>query len=146
MSYSTQEFFNLNGTYTQYHGSEYTPSGGAGTQVIERGLGEYSNQPAPVDFVNWEDWFLTSVVPSDSLAQSSANLPATLLQNCLSPGTRPHSYLEDVIDSSRNLPVAAPVPVPHAARTKAALRTMLSFGDKGSVYLYSSEKKLNWHE
>ncbi|KAF8806611.1 hypothetical protein BYT27DRAFT_7257317 [Phlegmacium glaucopus] len=75
--------------------------------------------PAPIGFLNWDN-------PFNSVAQASANLPISLPQNSLSDMLP----LEIVANSLRTLPVAAPVPVPHATRTKAALRTMLSFGDK----------------
>ena len=151
--YNIEEFFNLTRIYPQYpshHNLQYAQSfssfADTGTSTIEQGV-EYSIQdfpPAPIDFLNWDNSFLTSVVTSSSAAQASANLPTASLQNSLS-GMLPHSYLDIVSNSSRTLPVATPVPVPHAARTRAALRTMLSFGDKGSVY-HIPLTSLNWYE
>ena len=120
------------GTYNQYpsHGPQYEQSFSSSTNVEQ---GEFSFQnfpPAPIDFLYWNDFFLT---PHSSLAQASATLRP--IQTSLSAlPVLPHSYLDIVANSSRTLPVAAPVPVPHAALTKAALRTMMSFDDKGYIY------------
>jgi hypothetical protein len=101
--------------------------------------------PAPIDFINWDDSFLTA--STGSVTGTSVALP---IQTSLSAApVLPHSYFDLVANSSRNLPVAAPIPVPHAALTKAALRTMMSesFNDKGnSNYHIPLTKKLNWHE
>ena len=100
--------------------------------------------PAPNDYLNWDVSFLTPNTGSQAVAQASATLP---IQTSLSAApVLPHSYLDIVANGSRSLSVAAPAPVPHAALTKAALRTMMSFDDKGNIYRIPLTKRLNWHE
>ena len=133
------------GTYNQYpshHGPQYVQCCSSSANVEH---GEFSFSTAPIDFLNWDDSFLTpstgsvtsvTQVLKYSSTQASATLP---IQTSLLP----HSCLDIVTSSSRTLSVAAPVPVPHAAQTKAALRTTMSFDDKGSIYSIHLTKKLN---
>ena len=120
------------GTYNQ-HPSHYVQSFSSSANF---GQGEYF-PPVAVDFLNWDDFFLTPSTDSVALPIQTSLSAVPLL---------PHSYLDIVANSSTALPVASPIPVPHAALTKAALRTMMSFDDKGNNYRISLIKKLNWHE
>jgi hypothetical protein len=117
------------------------PSYYASSTNVEQGEFQFQNfPPAPaIDFINWpgDDFFLTPSTGSVALPIPTSLSAVPVL---------PHSYLDFVANSSRVLPVAAPVPVPHAALTKAALRTMMSFDDKGNIYNIPLTKKLNWHE
>jgi hypothetical protein len=91
---------------------------------VEHGDFPFQNYPpVPIDFINW---------PGDDSFLTSSSLSAMPIL--------PHSYL-DLVASSRVLPVAAPIPVPHAALTKAALRTMMSFDDKGNILPLSFDEK-----
>ena len=147
--YSVEESFNVNGTYAQYPfhcGSQYaqysSSSVDASLTIEQRECSiQDSIPPAPSDFLNCDDSFITSFLPSSSLAQASATFP---IQNGFSD-MLPHSYLDIFANTSGTLPVAAPVPIPHVTRTKAALRTMLSFDDKGSVYRIPLTR-INWYE
>jgi hypothetical protein len=123
----------------KYHyGSRYVPF--SSSENVEQG--ELQNcPPAPIDFFNLDGFFFTP--STGSVAQAPATLP---LQTSLSAvPLLPHSYFEIIPNISRPLPVAAPVPVLHAAVTKATLRTMMSFDDKGRIYYTPLTKKLNWH-
>lgn len=128
MSYS-----HSTGTYNQYPSQSFSSS-----TNVEQGEFPFQNFPAArIDSINWpgDDSFLT---PSTG----SVVLP---IQNSLSAApVLPRSYLDLVINSSRALPVAAPVPVHHAALTKAALRTMMSFDDKGNIlpHFFDEEAEL----
>ena len=118
-------YYYSTGTYNQCH-PQYASS--ANVEQVESSFQNCPPAPKPpINFLYWNDPFLT---PRSYLAPASATLP---IQTSLSAvPVSPHSYL-DVANKSRTLPVAAPVPVPHAALTKAALRTMMSFDDKGNI-------------
>ena len=130
--YSTEEFNETYSNHSLQHASN-----------LEQG--QYPTQnfpPAAVNLLDWNDSFLRSFIQSNSISQASATLPI----QTSTPATLPLcSYLDIIVgNNSGTLSVAAPVPVPHATRTKAALRTMMSFDDQGSVSSYSS--MLNWHD
>lgn len=119
--HSIEEYWNLYRLlYPQhpfYHGLQ--SSAGTGPRTIEQGGYPIQNiPPVPIDS------FLPRLSTGSYVTQASTNV---LIQNSLTD-TLPPSYLDIY---SRPLPVAAPVPVPHAAQTKAALQTMMSF-DKSS--------------
>ena len=128
----------VTGKYNQYpshNGPQYYDAFSSAN--VEQGSQKFPL--APIDFLHWDDSFLTP--STGSVAQASAILP---IQTRLSAvPVLPQSYLDPVANSSRTLSVAAPVPVPHAALTKAALRTMMSFDDKGNIYRIPLTKRLN---
>ena len=138
------------GKYNQYlshYRPQYVQSFSSSTNV-EQGPREYllQNFPlAPIDFLNCprDDFFLTPSAASGSVTQVSATLPMST--NSLSTVPFLPRSLDIVANNSRALPVAAPVPVLHAALTKAALRSMMSFDYKGNIYCIPLTAKLNWH-
>ena len=134
------------GTYNRYpslYGSQYVQSFSSSANFDQGEISIQDFRPSPSDFFNWDDLLLPP--SAGSVAQASATLP--IQTNTLSSvPLLPHSYLDIGPNHSRALSVAAPVPVAHAALTKAALRTMMSLDDKGNIYRISLEKKLNWHE
>ena len=147
--YTAMSYCYSTGTYNQYP-SHYRPqfvqsfSSSANVEQGEFLSQKFPPLAAPIDFLNWDDFFLTPSATSGSVAQVSATLP--IQTNSLS--TVPLlscSYLDIVANNSRALPVAAPVPILHATLTKAALRSMMSFEDKGNIYRIPLTKKLNWH-
>ena len=122
LSMTAMPYCYVTGTYNRYP-SHHGPFSSSAN--VEQGF--QKSPQAPIDFLNWDDSPSTGSVP-----QASATLP---VQTSLSAvPLLPHSYLDLVTNSSRTLSVAAPVPVPHAALTKAALETMMSFDDKGNIY------------
>ena len=133
------------GTYNQYpspYGPQYVQSFPSFANFEKEEFSIQNFPPASIDFLNWDDFFLTPSALAGSVAQVSTTLPIQTKSLSAVP-LLPHSYLDIFANSSRTFPVAAPVPVPHAALTKAALRTMMSFDldDKGKHLPYSFGKE-----
>ena len=137
----------VTGTYNQYP-SHYGPPGqylqsfSSSANFEQDGNSIQNSPPAPIDPLNWDyDIFTPSF---GSVAQVSTIVPIQTNSSSAVP-LLPHSYF-DIVASSRALPVAAPVPVPHAALTKAALRNMMLFDDKGNIYRipFDKEAELTW--
>ena len=133
----------VTGAYNQYpshHGPQYAQSS---SNFEQEGNSIQNFPPAPIDFLHWDGFFTSN---TNSVAQVSTTRP---IQTNISSAVPllPHSYFDTVANSSRALPVAAPVPVPHAALTKAALRNMMSFDDKGNIFYripFDKETDLAW--
>ena len=131
--YSDDEFFNLNAAYLQYpSGFHYAPqyaqsfSYPADAGAIEQGI-----QNAPPTLV---DSFLASF-PRNYVAPTSANLPIQTSWSDMPALQGPYPDIVADNEARTSLSLAAPVPVFHAARTKAALRIMMSFDDDKGIVL-----------